>query len=208
MSRILVIDREDRGLGTACILKESGCEVELVNRITDGMGRLYGSQPDLVLLSYELLPENGREACLQLLRACDIPVLVTGADSEKAIALLEAGADACLSEPLQALELVPRAVSLLRRRKQALAHKRRLRRLNGITRVEFRLLSCLVLSEGRLVETPAIIQQVWSGKQVSVQCLRFYVRRLRQRLAGTFADGQIINQRGLGYRYQSTASRA
>jgi len=221
--RILVIEEDKLSRADiASTLESAGFEVIAATSLAGGVGKLYKGYPGLVIIADELLLMNGKEDCLQLLHVNDIPVIVLGSEGDAAVALLEAGADACMSRPLHLAELVARVRSLLRRRKEEgystsgrhtkPCSRRRIGEVShnsgGMSHTEFRLLSYLVLNEGRLVESSQLLNDVWNGKQVSTECLKFYVRRLRQKMAAAFGRrGQIVNQRGIGYRYSRTEQR-
>ena len=75
----------------------------------------------------------------------------------------------------------------------------------GLTSTEFRLLSCLRLNEGSLVPYPQLMAEVWGDREVSRDCLKFYVRRLRQKLGRALGSaGFILNHSGVGYRFSRT----
>jgi DNA-binding response OmpR family regulator len=182
----------------------------------EGLSKLYEGYPALAIVGGELPSVYVKEVCLRLLQLCDIPVVVLGAEGEDAAEMLEAGADACMPSPLNLAELVARVRSLLRRSRRGghessgvhiKTYPRRcagggVRRSGSLSRTEFRLLLCLMLNEGRLMESSELISEAWGGKRVSTECLKFYVGRLRKKMAGAFAvQGQIVNQRGVGYCY-------
>jgi len=212
--RILVVD--EGKLPTADIastLEGAGFEVITATSLAGAVSKLYEDYPALVVMADELLPINGKENCLQLLQACDTPVIVLGSEKDAAAAMLEAGADAYMSRPLHLAELVARVRSLLRRTKKEGYHtingditphsKQRTggvgRGCSGMSRAEFRLLSRLLLNEDRAVGSSQLADKGWGGRQVSMECLRSYVRRLRQKMAAAFGRrGQIPNHRGVG----------
>ncbi len=218
--RILVVDEGKLPRADiASTLEGAGFEVITATSLVGAVSKLYEDYPALVVMADELLPINEKENCLELLQVCDTPIIVLGGEKDAAVAMLEAGADAYMSRPLHLAELVARVHSLLRRTKKEGYHtfrrdmtpnsKRRIgevgRGCSGMSRAEFRLLSCLLLNEDRLVGSSQLLDEGWGGKQVSMECLKFYVRRLRQKMAAAFGrHGQILNHRGVGYRYSRT----
>jgi DNA-binding response OmpR family regulator len=58
-----------------------------------------------------------------------------------------------------------------------------------------------MLNEGRVVACPQLVAGVWGGRQVGSDALKYHMRRLRQKLAGS-ASGRIVNCRGVGYRIE------
>ena len=221
--RILVIEEDKLSReNIASTLGSAGFEVIAATSLAGGVDKLYKGHPDLVIIADELLLMTDKEDCLQLLHVCDIPLIVLGSEGNAAVTMLEAGADACMSRPLHLAELLARVRSLLHRRKKG-GYRSSGRDVKpysrkcigevphgsvGMSHTEFRLLSYLLLNEGRLVESSHLLNEVWDGRQVSMECLKFYVRRLRQKMAATFGrSGQILNQRGIGYRYYRTKQR-
>ena len=204
---ILVIEK-DEALAVKAIaaLEEAGYKVVRVTDTLDGLKQLYEAYPDLIIVAADMPMVNGEDACLQIRQACYLPIIVLGSQ-EEAVEMLELGADAYMTKPPSLTELVARVHVLLRRkpRYDRLRHNPKLeienrlpkggKGLNGLTPTEFRLASCLILNEGRLLDYPWLISGVWGGKKVSLDTLHFYMRRLRSKLANV----GILGLRGIGY---------
>ena len=186
-----------------------------------GLSSIYESCPDLVIMAQDLPVLNAEELCSRLRQVSHLPIIALGNREKGAdeVEMLELGADAYMSKPPDLTELIARVRSLLRRRRGrgpnppggdsgGELEKRTPRRGNGpgdLTATEFRLLSCLMLNEGRLVPHSQLVSEVWGGKQVSLDCLKVYVRCLRQKLSHAFTSpGYILNHRGVGYRFCRT----
>jgi DNA-binding response OmpR family regulator len=201
-------------------LTEAGFQVTDVSDGYQGLSSIYESLPDLVIMAQDLPLPNAEELCSRLRQVSHLPIIVLGY-REKEVGeteMLELGADAYMSKPPAHAELIARVRSLLRRRGRrpdppgcgsgGELEQRISKRGNGagdLTSTEFRLLSCLMLNEGRLVPHSQLVSEVWGGKPVSRDCLKFYVRCLRQKLSHAFASpGYILNQRGVGYRFCRT----
>lgn len=149
---------------------------------------------------------NEENPYLWVRQASYMPILVLGGE-EGTAEMLELGADAYMTKPLDLNELVARVKSLLRRKpkdswpggnpKEVI--KDCLNKggsdLDGLTPIEFRLASCLVLNKGRLLGYSRIIREVWGGREVSRKTLQFYIRCLRRKLANI----NIFGMRGIGY---------
>ena len=65
------------------------------------------------------------------------------------------------------------------------------------------LMAMLVLNAGALVDYSHLISEVWGGKEVSLDNLHFYMRRLRQKLNG-LSRCLIVNCHGIGYRLEAS----
>jgi DNA-binding response OmpR family regulator len=74
---------------------------------------------------------------------------------------------------------------------------------NGLTSTENRLLFCLESGQGRLFSYSQLLTGVWGGKEVSLNTLHYYVRRLRGKIGGT-----IVQVRGIGYRFSGNGNGA
>ena len=115
--RILVIEENEQSRAhIAWTIESVGLAVITVTSLEEAVNRLTKGYTDLVIIADKLLPTSGEEDCLQLLKMRNVSVIVVGAERDRAVAMLEAGADACMSMPLNYPELVARVQSLLRRR--------------------------------------------------------------------------------------------
>ncbi len=186
-----------------------------------GLRSLYESCPDLVIMAQHLSALNAKELCARLRQVSYLPIIVLGNGEKKGTEgseMLELGADAYMSTPPDLTELIARVGSLLRRRRGLVTDSPegdsgtvlepptfRGNSHGDLTSTEFRLLSCLMLNEGRLVSHSQLVSEVWGGKPVSKDCLKFYVRRLRQKPGqACTSPSYILNQRGMGYRFCRT----
>lgn len=71
-----------------------------------------------------------------------------------------------------------------------------------LPRIEYELLSCLVVNVGRLVTMDELITRIWPGPIVPANtngALKVHIRWLREKLADR-APFRIVNVRGAGYR--------
>ena len=172
----------------------------------DGLNKLYEVYPDLIIVERELPMVSGEDPCLRIRQASYLPIIVLGS-REEAAETLELGADAYITKPLSLSELVARVQALLRRKARHDPLRNNPRPeignypdnggdgSNGITPTEFRLASFRLLDRGRLLGYARLIGEVWGRKEVSVDTLHFYMRRLRSKLANV----SIFGLRGVGY---------
>lgn len=204
---VLVVDKYGALVSVAAgALREAGFEVEVAEDAADGLKKIYQIKPDVVITSTDLPPVNGEDACQRLRQASYLPLIAIG-KREEVVEMLELGMDACLIWPPSGREVVARVQALLRRRGNddppeegaRLGIERYLpgknNGTNGLTPTECRLGSCLLANEGRLLEYPQLLTEVWGGKDVSRATLHFYIRRLRHKLACF----NIFGLRGIGY---------
>ena len=187
-------------------LESAGFQVASAEDSEAGLRTLYQICPDTIILADS--PE-GQKLCSRIRDFSNAPIIVLGKGDELAkVKMLEIGADVYLTKPVSSEELVVRVHSLLRRYKKPKRNPRLDPETNRVelggyitelTATEFRLFSCLVLNEGKVIPYPQLISEVW-GKQVSVDNLHLYVRYLKQKLgidsAGPY---RLLNYRGEGY---------
>lgn len=205
--RILVVEKDEAlRLKAAGALESAGYEVAIAVDALDGLKKLYETYPDLIIVARELPRVNGEDAYLRIRQASYLPIIVIG-NREEAAEMLELGADAYVAKPPVLGELVARVRALLRRKPRQEPPGGNIisptrnhppddgNGSNGLTPTEFRLASCFLHNKGQLLSYDELISGVWGGKEVRLDTLHFYMRRLRQKLA----DGGISMFRGVGY---------
>lgn len=202
---VLVVEK-DRALAEDAVvaLQAAGYEVAEAADGAEGLKMLYEMDPDVVIASTDLPRVNGEDACRCLRRASYSPFIVLGTREEVA-AMLELGADAGIVNPPSGREVVARVNSLLRRKADDDPPGGAGPGIDsfldagsggdGLSPTERRLGCCLLFNEGRLLVYPELITGVWGDKEVSLDTLHFYIRRLRRKLA----NFNIFGVRGIGY---------
>jgi len=102
---------------------EAGFAVVDVSDYLEALLKLDTFEPSLTILDEKLPLVDGWEACSQLHRAFNIPVIVLGEDSSDEVwkRVMEAEADLYLVKPFSYRELVARVKAILRRYKRARA---------------------------------------------------------------------------------------
>lgn len=181
-----------------------------------------GSRIDLVLLDLAL-PDGDGEAWLAELRGpgtAPVIVISAGADEQRKIRLLDAGADDYLVKPFGIGELLARMRVALRHRGRMIAaavtrwrsgtlqvdiaaHRvRRDGREVHLTPTEFALLARLVRSAGQVVTHRRLLADVWGADAVDqTQYLRLYMGQLRAKLEHEPASPRsLLTEPGIGYR--------
>ncbi len=179
--------------------------------------------PDLVLLEWDLPGQSGLSLIRRLrahARGRELPIIMVSArDSEHdKVLALEAGADDYITKPFGAREMLARIHALLRRRApQTCAdtlqlaglrldpHTRRVTagaRQLDLGRVEFRLLSFLMLHPERVHSRAQLLDQVWgSDVFLDERTVDTHVGRLRSALQPSGHQEHIETVRGSGYRF-------
>ena len=224
MSERILIVEDDNELAefTSWQLTRAGYQTQTARRGAEGLDRVREWQPDLVILDIMMPDMDGWTACQQIREISDIPIIFTTAlGTEKDIVRgLEMGADDYLVKPFGPKELIARIRTVLRRhRVTSNRHEHiytngdlyinldtREVRVNGqvveLTPIEFKLLTCLVEQEGKVLTHGFLLSQAWGPEhEAERQYLKLYIWYLRQKLeADPTHPKLILTQRGVGYR--------
>jgi DNA-binding response OmpR family regulator len=203
---VLVVEK-DRSSSAEAVeaLRDAGYEVVEAAGAAAGLKMIYEMRPDVVIASTDLPPLNGEDACLRLRQASYLPLIAIGS-REEVVEMLELGADACIIRPPSGREVVARVHSLLGRQEKNDPPGGGGRpgidkylpgggNSEGLSPTECRLGKCLLSNQGRLLDYQQLITGVWGEKDISLDNLHYYVRRLRRKLAGF----RIFGVRGVGY---------
>lgn len=153
------------------------------------------------------------------------PLIVAGGrnDSYLRTTLLDAGADACLSDPVSSTEVIALVEAITRRRLFAgtqiltfgdltLDVGRREVRRGGrrvdLTVKEFALVEYLARMAGRVVTRSMVVEKVWGSSYYGLtNIVDVYISSIRRKMDGRESRPLIRTVRGLGY-CLSTPSRA
>ncbi|EFS2451117.1 response regulator transcription factor [Listeria monocytogenes] len=183
-------------------------------------------QPDLILLDIMLPGRDGIEACREVRKKYDMPIImVTAKDSEidKVIGL-ELGADDYVTKPFSNRELIARVKANLRRHSQVssnaaeeeenseleigsliihpdayVASKRG--ETIELTHREFELLHYLAKHMGQVMTREHLLQTVWGYDYFGdVRTVDVTVRRLREKIEDNPSHpAWLVTRRGVGY---------
>jgi DNA-binding response OmpR family regulator len=149
--------------------------------------------------------------CLALRTRTAVPLLAlaAGADAGERVALLRAGADDALAQPISPQELAARLRAKLRRampdqRPPAASIGRERQLTVGDQRVRFssselRLLLALQQCNGGYVSAGELARALWQT-EIRLERLHFHIWRLRRRLAALGDHLRIETRHGHGYR--------
>jgi two-component system KDP operon response regulator KdpE len=218
---ILVADPDVQSRRVAVqALRKNGYGVEMTGSVGRAVSRLRDHPVDAVLVD-----PSGPAAVnvVQNLRVCTpMPIIVVsaidGLDRERQrAALLDAGADDCLSKPFGVEELLARLRAVLRRATRrsdpgAVTTRdfrvdltaMRCFRSDGsevrLTAKEWRIVEVLIRESGRVVSQGAILDEVWGAKgQGKPYYLRVFIASIRRKLEPDPADPRyFITAPGIG----------
>lgn len=180
------------------------------------------TKPDLVLLDVNMPGMGGIEACREIRRSSEAPIIVlTVRDAERdKVLALDAGADDYVVKPFGIEELLARIRAALRRYAPADAmppfiskemtldfESRKLTVRGGevhLTPKEFDVLRLLIANQGKPLTHRRILQSVWGpdyGEET--ENLRVVINQLRKKIESDPAHPKIIRtEPWVGYRFQ------
>jgi len=195
----------------------------------EALERIRKLKPDLILLDVNLPGMSGVEACREIRRFTDAPIIiltVRSAERDKVMAL-DAGADDYVTKPFGIEELLARVRASLRRHPSAegLAsfHSKDFsvdfeqRRVTvGSEEVhlapkEFEVLKHLIANQGKPVTHRRLLQTVWGPEYgEETENLRVVINQLRKKIEKDPSQPRyILTEPWVGYRFQpSKASSA
>ena len=188
----------------------------------EGVESARKNKPDLVLLDVNMPGMGGIEACREIRRSSDAPIImltVRNAERDKVLAL-DAGADDYVVKPFGIEELLARIRSALRRyapgdalppflsKELTLDFERRQLTVRGeevhLTPKEFDVLKHLIANQGKPLSHRRILQSVWGpdyGEET--ENLRVVINQLRKKIETDPAHPKFIRtEPWVGYRFQ------
>jgi len=188
----------------------------------DAVESVRKNKPDLVLLDVNMPGMGGIEACREIRRSSDAPIImltVRNAERDKVLAL-DAGADDFVVKPFGIEELLARIRAALRRyvsgdalppfisKELTLDFERRQLTVRGeevhLTPKEFDVLKHLIANQGKPLSHRRILQSVWGpdyGEET--ENLRVVINQLRKKIETDPAHPKFIRtEPWVGYRFQ------
>ncbi len=212
MASVVIIEDDQRIRELmARVLAEKGYEVHGAATALDGLQRIVGFPPDVVVLDMGLPDLDGGELLKMIRAVTDVPVVVATARSEDrdVIRTLDAGADDYLVKPFSVEQLEARVRAVLRRASTdasrptvtvgglVLDPNARLATLDGsvlqLSPKEFDLLLYLAERAGTVVPKRQLMAEVWrqpyGGSEKTVDV---HISWLRKKLGESAADSRYL----------------
>lgn len=218
--KALIVD-DDRTLAdvVAFTLRREGYEVILAYDGQTALDRWENEEPDIIVLDVNLPKLDGFSVCRHIREHDDTPILLLTVRGEEddIVQGLNLGADDYITKPFSPRQLVARAEAVLRRSgtTQAVTYRqvgrlcydpnRREVTLGpgepiSLTRLESRLLDCLMINAGQVMTSDTLIDHVWGPRGGNREMLRQLVRRLRRKIEPDSTQPTYIETvPGLGY---------
>ena len=220
----LIEDDEALAEGISFMLEKEGYETERFSACSDSRRALEQTQPDLILLDWNLPDGDGLMLCREISEKWKIPILmITARDMEiDQVMCLESGADDYIAKPFSLAVLKARIVALLRR--QGGQSEKAGQLISGQIRVdnkemrawkedeeldlsltEYRLLKYFLENKNQVLLKEQILSHVWDngGKFVEENTLMVNIRRLRTKVEKDASHPEYIKTvHGMGYLWE------
>lgn len=200
----------------------AAAEIELIQAPDGGAGlkAFYAERPDVIVLDRELEDADGLDVLARIRELSDVPVMLVTAPTAGGdrVRGLRAGADDCVSRPLDLAELQARIEALLRRPRaepspdvledefiQIDRVRHRVEVLGvevTLTPTEFRMLAAFAGNPGRVLGHGQLLEMVWGNGLRERDEVKLYVSYLRRKLGDAAQVDPVETVRGVGYRYQ------
>ena len=224
MLRFLIEDDEALAEGISFMLEKEGYETERFSACSDSRRALEQTQPDLILLDWNLPDGDGLMLCREISEKWKIPILmITARDMEiDQVMCLESGADDYIAKPFSLAVLKARIAALLRR--QGGQSEKAGQLISGKIRVdnkemrawkedeeldlsltEYRILKYFLENKNQVLLKEQILSHVWDngGKFVEENTLMVNIRRLRTKVEKDASHPEYIKTvHGLGYLWE------
>jgi two-component system KDP operon response regulator KdpE len=220
--RVLVVDDEDQILrAIRTNLEVRDYDVAVAHDGEEALLLIGDFAPDLLILDLGLPNKSGLDVLRSLRTWSDLPVIIVSArngDPDK-IAALDSGADDYLTKPFSIGELMARVRATLRRSLHvdidplvttedfvidfARSEVTRNSVPVHLTPIEWRIVSALVHSEGRLVTQRALLSEVWGPEfRDESGYVRVHMTHIRRKLEPEPARPRYFRtEPGIGYRF-------
>lgn len=224
--RILVID-DDRELAELLktVLEFRKHKVVVACSGREGLRKAYKTRPDLVILDIMMPDMDGWEVCHRLRELSDVPIIMLTALAKQndIVHGLTIGADDYLTKPFSTDELEARIQAVLKRSNDGrpsmskpsfysnghltVDFNRRIVKVRGekveFTPTEFKLLSCMVRNEGRVLPHQYLLTEVWGPDHAGeLDYVKHYIRYLRNKIEENPSKPvYILTEWGVGYRF-------
>lgn len=221
---MLIEDEEVISNFIATTLKANTYAPLVAKTASEALSMIPSHCPDLILLDLGLPDMDGIEILKKIREWSSIPVIVVSARGEESdkVEALDLGADDYISKPFGTSELLARIRTALRHSAKNSNHAaandvfstkgltidfgKRQVTVNGkdvhLTQIEFKIVSLLAKSAGRVLTYDFIITELWGPYAVKDnQILRVNMANIRRKLEKNPASPEyIFTEVGIGYR--------
>ena len=223
IARVLFADDEDETrVVLQAALKSANIQVHLVENGRQAIQKWQDINYDLIILDVMMPEVDGLEACRQIRRMSNVPIILLTArgDERDIVDGFQSGADDYIIKPFHANELVARIQAILKRSARQpvkrefqedgiyLDHDQqriiyRGRRIQ-MTPLEFRLISYMAQNTGEVLTKEDLLHNVWGYLEPAgeLNLIETAIRRLRLKIEANPSKPKYIQTVwGLGYRF-------
>lgn len=203
---LIVEDERDIAVAIEAYLVNQGYKVFIASNGVEGLEVLEEERIHLAIVDVMMPVMDGITFVMKLRENHDFPVIMLSAKSEEVdkIMGLNIGADDYVTKPFRPLELLARVNSQLRRYTRYLSvadeKSKNLYTIGGlelnidtkevtvdgtyikVTPIEFKILSLLMKSPGRVFSAEEIYERVWNEQAVNTDTIMVHVRNIREKI--------------------------
>lgn len=221
MKTIILVDDEPLMLDLLSLyLSPAGYRCMKMTSAANAIAYLESHQADLILLDVMMPEMNGWEACQEIRKQWDIPIIMLTAMSEKhdIVKGLKIGADDYISKPFDEEELLARIEAVLRRNKtdgNLVSFQGLVLDMNSftlqynkkdipLTPKEIAMMDLFLNNRNKVFTREHFITSIWGyGVATEDRTIDSHVRNLRDKLrkAGFPADEHLVTVWGVGYKW-------
>ncbi|KAB2334830.1 response regulator transcription factor [Cytobacillus depressus] len=221
MKTIILVDDEPLMLDLLSLyLSPAGYKCIKMTSAIEAIAYLESRQADLILLDVMMPEMNGWEACQEISKHWDIPIIMLTARAEKPdiVKGLKIGADDYISKPFDEEELMARIEAVLRRNKIENANitfQGLILDMNSfvlqfnkkdipLTPKEFGMMDLFLNNMNKVFTREHLITSIWGyGVSTEDRTIDSHVRNLREKLrkSGFPADKHLVTVWGFGYKW-------
>lgn len=209
MSHTILVVEDDKEIaeGVSIYLKNQGYQVFQASNGYEGLEVIQREPIHLAIVDIMMPMMDGITMTLQLRQDFDFPVIFLSAKSEEIdkVTGLNIGADDYVTKPFTPMELLARVNSQLRRYDRYLnavtqKEQKHVFTVGGLeldeklvqvsvdggvvkcTPIEFKILSLLIKSPGRVFSAEEIYERVWQERVISTETVMVHIRNIREKI--------------------------
>ncbi len=221
--KILVVDDEKNICELLRLyLEKEGFEVDVAFDGIAAVERVREKRPALVLLDIMMPRMDGWEACREIRKICDVPVIMLTAKGETfdKVMGLELGADDYVVKPFDAKEVIARIKAVLRRAGGGSDVEGEVRYDKLTVNIvkyeltvdgkrvdtppkELELLYHMAKNPGRVFTRDQLLDEVWGFEYFGdSRTVDVHIKRLREKLEGVSDRWELKTVWGVGYKFE------
>jgi two-component system catabolic regulation response regulator CreB len=226
MPRVLIVEDESSiAESLLFVLQAEGFATHWETLATKGLEYIQQHPVDLVIMDVGLPDITGFEACKQLRRFSEVPLIFLTARGEELdrVVGLEIGADDYVVKPFSPREVAARVKTILKRRIASVDSAKQKNSVNqefdvdeqrkviyffgtllNLTKLEYQLLDCLIKRPNHVLSREQLLQSVGIANDANYdRSIDTHIKTIRSKLRQINEEADPIKtQRGFGYFYQ------